>query len=62
MNLLQNSFDATPQSGIVKIEVSLNNNAVEIIVTDNGVGIPEDKLSKIFNLYYTTKAKGTGLV
>ena len=61
MNLLQNSFDATPQSGSVKIDITNNDNIIEVIVSDTGLGIPEDKLSKIFNLYYTTKAKGTGL-
>ncbi|MFH0735230.1 MAG: ATP-binding protein [bacterium] len=61
MNLLQNSFDATPQNGSVKVNITNNPNIIEVIVSDTGLGIPEDKLSKIFNLYYTTKAKGTGL-
>jgi len=36
-------------------------NYVELIVADQGVGIPEDQLSKIFDPYFTTKTKGSGL-
>ena len=34
---------------------------VEVSVRDSGGGIPEDKLSKIFDPFYTTKEQGTGL-
>jgi hypothetical protein len=32
-----------------------------VTIRDNGCGIPEDKLGKIFNPFYTTKQTGTGL-
>ena len=35
--------------------------AVEIVIADTGVGIPADQLGRIFEPYFTTKAKGTGL-
>jgi signal transduction histidine kinase len=35
--------------------------AVEIVISDTGVGIPPDQLGRIFEPYFTTKAKGTGL-
>ena len=38
-----------------------NGQHFELTVTDNGVGIPEDKLGMIFEAYYTTKETGTGL-
>ena len=35
--------------------------SVEIVIRDTGVGIPADQLSRVFEPYFTTKAKGTGL-
>ena len=35
--------------------------AVEVVVRDNGVGIPAAQISRIFEPYFTTKSKGTGL-
>ncbi len=61
MNLLQNAFDATPQNGKVSLSAENIGNNIIISISDSGSGIPEDKLNKIFNLYYTTKAKGTGI-
>ena len=46
-----------------RIEVFIENggsNAV-VRVRDNGCGIPPDKLGRIFNPFFTTKEKGTGL-
>ena len=34
---------------------------MEIVVSDDGPGIPPDKIEQIFEHYYTTKEKGTGL-
>lgn len=61
INVLQNAYDAIKENGIINFNISVQNNKVVIIVEDNGIGIPEDKLNKIFNLYYTTKASGTGI-
>ena len=38
-----------------------NNNQIMFIVKDNGIGIDENKISKYFEPYFTTKDKGTGL-
>ena len=61
MNLIQNSIDAIKSDGEIKIAAEHINDEIIISVSDNGEGIAEDKLNKIFNLYYTTKAKGTGI-
>jgi two-component system NtrC family sensor kinase len=43
------------------IDVSLNDNLVQVDVTDNGAGIPEDKQINLFKPFFTTKSQGTGL-
>jgi two-component system, NtrC family, sensor histidine kinase HydH len=62
MNLIQNALEAINQNGWIQISVnSQTGNEIEISVYDNGPGIPEAVRSKIFNLYFTTKARGTGI-
>lgn len=61
LNLIQNAFAAMPDNGRLMISTKVNGNFVSVRVEDNGVGIDEDKLSRIFEPYYTTKASGTGL-
>ena len=61
INLVQNAFEAVGRGGIVSVESRKENSNLIISVTDNGPGIAEDRLGKIFNLYYTTKQTGSGL-
>lgn len=69
MNLLSNAIDALKftknenKAGVISIETQLINNNAIIKITDNGMGIPEAKISKIFDPFYTTKdvGEGTGL-
>lgn len=71
-NLIINADQAMPQGGIIEVyaeNISANahnspledGNYVKISIKDHGVGISEEDLSKIFDLYFTTKRKGTGL-
>jgi len=63
VNLLQNAREALGEKG-GNIWVSARCHAdysVEVIIRDDGPGIPSDKQEKIFEAYYTTKEKGTGL-
>lgn len=46
---------------IFSIQSSLEDNKIVIKISDNGCGMSEETLSKIFEPYYTTKANGTGL-
>ncbi len=61
MNLIQNAFDAVGEEGKVHFEYICSNNKLEIILTDNGIGIPDRDKEKIFDLYFTTRKDGTGI-
>ncbi len=60
-NLLINAVDAMPRGGTLLIRMRETNDAVELDITDSGEGIAEQDMDKIFDLFYTTKQKGTGL-
>lgn len=61
-NLIQNSVDALQSGGKIELLVRKNKNGnIEIDYADSGPGIPAELFNKIFNLYFTTKAKGTGI-
>lgn len=62
-NVLQNAREALAgRPGKIWVRARHRpDRAIEISVTDNGPGIPEDKQERVFEAYYTTKEKGTGL-
>ena len=60
LNLFMNARDAMPTGGMLEVRTSANNGSVEVEVTDTGVGIPRDSLSRIFDPFYTTKSTGRG--
>lgn len=62
VNLLQNAREALGGRGNILVEaVVLRDHAIEISVADDGPGIAPDKLERIFEAYFTTKEKGTGI-
>jgi len=63
LNLLQNAREALDgQGGQVFVRALCHSDhSIEVSIGDNGPGIPADKREQIFEAYYTTKAKGTGL-
>jgi two-component system nitrogen regulation sensor histidine kinase NtrY len=70
-NLIKNSIESIQQknaenisfNGNIDIEFNSNNNLVEVIITDNGLGffISSSNINDILRPYYTTKKKGSGL-
>jgi PAS domain S-box-containing protein len=50
-NLLHNAAKFTPKGGQIKVEVALEGGSVRIAVQDNGIGIAEDNLSRIFGMF-----------
>jgi signal transduction histidine kinase len=62
LNLAINACQAMPQGGALRIACApLSHQRVEVRVEDTGVGIAKEHLSKIFDLYFTTKDHGTGI-
>jgi signal transduction histidine kinase len=61
LNLATNAIEAMQGGGNVRIMVNVFGNLVRLEVADNGPGIPPNLRSKVFQLYFTTKARGTGI-
>ncbi len=62
INLLTNAREALGDKGTVTVTADCSREqAVEISVADDGPGIPPERVSQIFEAYFTTKPKGTGL-
>ena len=62
-NLIKNAMQAIPtgRKGEIRIGVTAVGNAVQITVRDNGSGIPDEMISRIFTPNFTTKSSGMGL-
>jgi signal transduction histidine kinase len=62
LNLALNGCQAMPDGGALRIACRpAARGRVEVDVEDTGVGIPPENLGKIFDLYFTTKERGTGI-
>ncbi|MFC4809946.1 ATP-binding protein [Paenibacillus sp. GCM10023250] len=61
LNLARNGMEAMDQHGVLVLETHTHEDYVELRVIDNGSGIPQEKLERMFEPFYTTKSHGTGL-
>jgi len=61
LNLILNANQAMPRGGVLKIFTRFEREKVLLEIKDNGVGIEESQKNKIFDIFYTTKKRGTGL-
>jgi signal transduction histidine kinase len=60
-NLIGNAVDAMPKGGKLTVVAMKEDGGFRITVSDTGVGIPEEEMSNLFKLFYTTKSDGMGL-
>jgi len=62
LNLALNACQAMPDGGALRIACrTASRDRIEIDIEDSGVGIAPENLQKIFDLYFTTKEKGSGI-
>ncbi|MFD5259721.1 ATP-binding protein [Bacillus wiedmannii] len=62
INILQNSIEAMPDGGKITIHIKeINDEGVIIHVIDEGIGIPEERIKRLGEPFYSTKEKGTGI-
>lgn len=61
LNILLNGIQAMEEGGTIRISTRLTNGNVRCLIEDNGMGIGDEDLPRIFDPYFTTKNDGTGL-
>lgn len=61
INIFKNCYEAIQESGIIDIDTNIENKMYIIKIKDNGVGMSSETLSKIGEIFYTTKSHGTGI-
>lgn len=59
-NLIHNSLQAMDGKGELKIDITQDNKSINIAITDDGCGIPDNIKNKIFTPFFTTKPEGEG--
>jgi signal transduction histidine kinase/ligand-binding sensor domain-containing protein/DNA-binding response OmpR family regulator len=66
-NILSNAFKFTPDGGRIEVTLNREDNYANVIVSDTGIGIPKEKLARIFDRFYqvdgshTREQEGTGI-
>jgi signal transduction histidine kinase len=60
LNLILNAIQAMPDGGRITVRGTVENDFVRMDVTDNGCGIPRERLDKVFDPFFTTKENGEG--
>ena len=61
INILKNAYEACTENGKIEISSNLYKNYLDILIEDNGIGMDEEILKNIKEMFYTTKQNGTGL-
>lgn len=60
-NIVKNALYAVDNDGVIRIQANRNEGKINILISDDGTGIDEENIERIFNPFFTTKESGTGL-
>ena len=61
VNLIKNAIQAMTRGGVLTLATGSGRDGLWVSVSDTGGGIPQEQINQIFEPFYTTKKKGTGL-
>ena len=61
VNLIKNAMQSMTKGGALTLQTGESDDGIWVSVTDTGGGIPQEQINRIFEPFYTTKKKGTGL-
>lgn len=61
LNVAQNAVQAMPEGGTLRVSAATSDGHVRVSIADTGPGIPPDVRRRIFEPFYTTRPRGTGL-
>src|SRR5882724_9968315 len=61
LNLLMNAHEACPAGGMTRVELATTAGRVIVAVVDTGPGVPAELLERVFDPFFSTKARGSGL-
>lgn len=60
-NILRNAIEAMPEGGVLTVATAAHGGWAEVTIEDTGPGIPDHDRERIFQTFFTTKTRGTGL-
>ncbi|HVN81901.1 MAG TPA: ATP-binding protein [Terriglobia bacterium] len=59
--IINNAIESMPECGKLAVHLGCQQSFLRISVSDTGIGIPEDKMGRLFDAFFTTKSTGSGL-
>ena len=62
LNIIHNAIEAMEEGfGVLELSIKGKDEGVVLVIQDNGSGMTEEQLSKMFDIYYTSKPSGLGV-
>ncbi len=61
LNVLRNALDAMPEGGRLTVNLAHGHGEIWLEISDTGGGVPPEARQRVFELYYSTKQKGSGI-